>query len=349
MLSEAAVGGPPQSARADGGELQRFTDEQLLSRFFTAHDEAAFGVLLARHGPLVYAVCRRVLGDGADAEDAFQATFMVFVKKGATLRDPSRVQSWLYGVAQRTARKAKAKAARQSKSERQAREMTSKSEISDMTFDDLRSILDEEIAQLPEKYAMPLVLCYLEGKTNAQAAAHLGWPEGSMSRRLSRARELLKSRLAKRGLALSAALIAAVFARPAIACVPPHLFVSTAYAGSLVSHGVAVREVVSPATAALVDDVLGAMAATTKMIVTGVIAAATIAIVIPIILWELAAMTTPAYAGSLLGGGQASHALFSPAGNGVPVSTVSGGAANASSACAAAAAGACGSSSSPSR
>ena len=290
-------------------------------------------MLLARHGPLVYGVCRRILRNANDAEDAFQATFLVMVRKGATLRQPGRLASWLYGVAHRTARKALAKAVRRCESERQAREMPSQSELSDMRFNDLRSILDEEIGQLPEKYSLPLVLCYLEGKTNAEAAAQLGWPEGSMSRRLSRARELLRSRLAKRGLALSAVLVAAAFARSAVASVPPDLFVSTVYAGTLVADGVAVKDVVSPATAALVDDVLQSMATATKLFVTGCVAAATLLIVIPVIAWELG---TPTYAANLFHPQQDSsyHGQLAPAGSGTPVSTASGGAASSTSAAA---------------
>src|SRR5205085_10862437 len=119
-------------------------------------------------------------------------------RKGRALRDTCRLSSWLYGVSHRTARKLRAKAMLRTKSERQASQMPTKSDHRDMTYDELQAVLDEEISQLPEKYALPLILCYLEGKTNAQAAAQLGWPEGSISRRLSRARELLRSRLARR-------------------------------------------------------------------------------------------------------------------------------------------------------
>ena len=336
MLPAAAVVDLPRPVPAKDAELQKLSDEELLGRFFRAREEAAFGALLARHGPLVYGVCRRILRNASDAEDAFQATFLVLVRKGATLQQPGRLASWLYGVAHRTARKALAKAARRSESERQAREMPSQSEMSDMTFDNLRSLLDEEIAQLPEKYSLPLVLCYLEGKTNAQAAAQLGWPEGSMSRRLSRARELLRSRLAKRGLTLSAALVAAAFARPALASVPADLFASTVYASTLVADGVAVKDVVSPATAALVDDVLKGMAAATRMFVTGIVAAATLAIVIPVIAWEAWDLATPAYASSPFSGEQNVFARgqLAPAGGGTPVSTASGGAASSTSAAA---------------
>ncbi len=180
-----------------------FSDVQLLSRFFRDKEDAAFSLLVERHGPLVLGVCRRVLRDANDAEDAFQATFLCLVRKGANLREPARLSSWLYGVAQRTACKLRSKAAFRTKSERQAGQMQAKSDQSDLTLEELQAVLDEEIKRLPEKYALPIVLCYFEGKTNAQAAAQLGWPEGSISRRLSRARQLLRSRIARRGMALA--------------------------------------------------------------------------------------------------------------------------------------------------
>src|SRR6478735_2894333 len=241
-----AVSSATSTLSADAaGELAEglcvFSDVQLLSRFFRDKEDAAFSLLVERHGPLVLGVCRRVLRDANDAEDAFQATFLCLVHKGANLRDPARLSSWLYGVAQRTACKLRSKAAFRTKSERQAGQMQAESDQSDSTLEELQAVLDEEIKRLPEKYALPLVLCYFEGKTNAQAAAQLGWPEGSISRRLSRARELLKSRLSKRGLAISAALITAVFARPAVAAVPSGLLAATTRAATLAAEGVALE------------------------------------------------------------------------------------------------------------
>jgi RNA polymerase sigma factor (sigma-70 family) len=237
-------------------DLRTLRDDELLARFFQQQQDAAFSALVERYGPMVYNVCRRILGDSPDAEDAFQATFLVLVRKGSGLRDPGRLANWLYGVAYRSARKVRTQRALHARSQRWASIPSSSSEVRDMTYEELHAILDEEISQLPEKYALPLVLCYLEGKTNAQAAAALGWPEGSMSRRLSRARELLRGRLARRGLALSAALLAASLARPAVASVPGELMASTVRAGSLVARGTAVAEVVSPATAHIVEEVL---------------------------------------------------------------------------------------------
>ena len=238
MVSRLSAAEIARRVEEDPRELAELKDDQLLSRFFQDRQDAAFAVILSRYGPLVYDVCRRVLSDANDAEDAFQATFLVLVRKGGTLRQPGRLANWLYGVAYRTARKVRAKAAACGPNRKgRPSAMPTRPQVSEMTYDELRAVLDEEINRLPEKYSLPLVLCYLEGKTNAEAAAQLGWPEGSMSRRLSRARELLRSRLARRGLALTAALIAAVFTRPAVAGVPSHLVSSTIYAGSLVAGG----------------------------------------------------------------------------------------------------------------
>src|SRR5262245_35592467 len=139
MLPASAVAGEPRCAYQDPRELKVLQDDQLLSRFFESHEDAAFAVLLDRYGPLVYGVCQRILCDANDAEDAFQATFLVLVRKGGTLRQPGRLANWLYGVAYRTARKVRGKAALRTKTERQASEMPTKSDVSDMTYEELRS------------------------------------------------------------------------------------------------------------------------------------------------------------------------------------------------------------------
>src|SRR4051794_3440675 len=273
VATAAGVGESPS-------DLRCLKDDVLLARFFRAREEAAFAVLMERYAPLVYGVCRRVLNNANDAEDAFQATFLVLVRKGGTLREPGKLASWLYGVAYRTARKLRAKAALRTKSERQASEMPTKSDVSDMTYEELQSILDEEISQLPEKYALPLVLCYLEGKTNAQAAAQLGWPEGSISRRLSRARELLRSRLARRGLAMSVALIAAVFAKPSSSAVSRELLVATTRAATLAAEGAELEEVASPTAAKVALEMLASMSAASKFAIPTAIIIATVLLIV---------------------------------------------------------------------
>jgi RNA polymerase sigma factor (sigma-70 family) len=178
------------------------TDAELLDRFTRTGDPAAFAALVRRHGPMVFGVCRRVLRDPNDAEEAFQVTFLVLVRKAGGLRDPGRLANWLYGVANRVARKARVSAARRDRHERAAAapDRTPPDETPDA---ELRAVLDEEMVALPDKYRAPLVLCYLEGLTNEAAAERLGWPPGSMSYRLARGRELLRKRLVRRGIWLA--------------------------------------------------------------------------------------------------------------------------------------------------
>jgi RNA polymerase sigma factor (sigma-70 family) len=190
------------------------TDRQLLECFVRQHDEVAFEALVQRHGPMVLAVCRRVLGAGQDADDAFQATFLVLVRRAASVGKPELLGNWLYGVAYRVARKLRAQAARRRlhESAREAVAMPPPDPADDASWRELRAVLDEELQHLPPKFQAPLVLCYLEGLTNEEAARRLGWPVGSISYRLARARELLRSRLAGRCRALSPAVFAGLLA-----------------------------------------------------------------------------------------------------------------------------------------
>src|SRR5260370_24813714 len=173
------------------------TDRDLLHRFHRLRDQSAFEALLRRHGPMVLAVCRRVLTNGHDAEDAFQATFLVLVRRAGSIRDPELLANFLYGVAYRVARKARTRLVRQSQCERRATSMPAEDEYSDLALRELRDVLDQELQALPQKYQAPLVLCYLQGLSNEEAARRLGWPTGSISYRLAKGRERLRKRLVR--------------------------------------------------------------------------------------------------------------------------------------------------------
>jgi RNA polymerase sigma factor (sigma-70 family) len=186
-------------------------DQDLLQRFLADSDEAAFAALVQRHGAMVLGVCRSALHHQQDAEDVFQATFLVLARKARSIRKQQALSSWLHGVAYRLALKAKAQASR-----RQAREMEAASQLSTSTTDDrtwreLRAILHEELHRLPGKYRAPLLLCYWEGKTRDEAADQLGLTRGTFKDRLERGRNLLRSRLTGRGLVPTAALVATLF------------------------------------------------------------------------------------------------------------------------------------------
>jgi RNA polymerase sigma factor (sigma-70 family) len=183
-------------------------DAQLLERFLTRREETAFTLLVQRHGPMVLSVCQRVLGNAASAEDAFQATFLVLVQRAASIRNQHSLASWLYGVAQRVAAKARDQATARLQRERRAGQMLRKEPLDELTWHELRTVLDEEIAQLPEKNRTPLLLCYFQGKTHEQAAAELGWPTRSLTSRLARGREMLRRQLLRRGISLSAGALA---------------------------------------------------------------------------------------------------------------------------------------------
>jgi RNA polymerase sigma factor (sigma-70 family) len=231
------------------------TDGHLLRRFVIGGDEAAFAALVQRHGPMVLGVCRRVLGNVADAEDAFQATFLVLVRKADSLTGRAVLGDWLHGVARRTALNAKRLAARRRvKEQAMARPEIDREEVRD----DWLPLLDEALTRLPEKYRLPIVLCDLEGRTRREAAQRLGWPEGTVAGRLARGRALLARRLARQGAVLSGASLAVVLSQQASAGVPAALTAATVQAaGQLVMGGVTVG--ISPRVAALTEGVLKAM------------------------------------------------------------------------------------------
>jgi RNA polymerase sigma factor (sigma-70 family) len=246
--------------------LRRLADEgpedrQLLEKFARQHDEAAFATLLRRHGPLVLGVCRRMLGQEQDVEDVFQATFLVLARKAAAIRKGEAVASWLYSVATRLARRARADAARRPAPERQVVDVPVEDPPPEIVWRELRPVLDEEINALPSRYRAAFVLCHLQGKTNEQAAGELGCPLGTVLSRLSRARALLRQRLMRRGVTLSAGLFAFLVAENATpAAVPAAWTERTMKAAMLFAAGRgAVAGPVSAHAALLAQGVLHAM------------------------------------------------------------------------------------------
>jgi RNA polymerase sigma factor (sigma-70 family) len=236
------------TGRADAG----VADAQLLQRFAVGRDEAAFELLLWRHGPMVRGVCRRVLRHAEDAEDAFQATFLVLVRKAGSIGKRESLAGWLYRVAYRVALRARDAASRRPALLPLNGETPAPEVASDLVWRDLRPVLDEEVHRLPRKYSQPVILCYLQGKTYEQAARELGCPKGTLAIRLQRARELLRGRLSRRGVTLSAGAFAALLTeKAASAAVPVALVKATAHAafryaaGPAAATGAASAQVVS--------------------------------------------------------------------------------------------------------
>ncbi len=221
--------------------LAQTTDAQLLERFQTRRDGDAFAALVERHGPMVLGVCRRVLAGRDDAEDAFQATFLLFARKADTIHDGTSVAGWLYRVAYRTALRARATVGRRRDLEKRAAAMSEAHEPQRL-WDDLQPVLDEEIQRLPAKYRDSIVVRYLQGKSNEEAARQLGVPPGSLSWRLSKALEMLRHRLARRGITSATAVLTALLIENGTdAAVPVPLAAATAKAGVLFACGSAVE------------------------------------------------------------------------------------------------------------
>jgi RNA polymerase sigma factor (sigma-70 family) len=182
------------------------SDPQLLEDFLTRRDEAAFAELVRRHGPMVQNVCQSVLHNRHDAEDVFQAVFLILARKAASIRQREAVGGWLCEVAYRLALKEQAAIARRRDRQGPAEKPAVPDPLLDMTLRELHQVLLEELQRLPEKYRLPLVLCYLEGRTQTEAARQLGWAKDILRGRLNRGRSQLRARLVRRGLALSAGL-----------------------------------------------------------------------------------------------------------------------------------------------
>jgi RNA polymerase sigma factor (sigma-70 family) len=199
------------------------SDAELLASYTHDGDHAAFARLVERHGPMVYSVCRRLLADPNDADDAFQAVFLVFIRRAGSLRG-GRLAGWFYGVALRTAKEARKVSARRQRLDEKYRTTRppTETEPADPTeADDLRAVLDRELGRLTESARAAIILCDVEGRTRKEAAAELGCPEGTLATRLARARELLASRLARLGITLGAAGLIAFLTSEARAAVPP--------------------------------------------------------------------------------------------------------------------------------
>jgi RNA polymerase sigma factor (sigma-70 family) len=257
---------------ADDAALEPPTDRELLERSLVRGDGAAFDALLRRHGAMVWALCRRVLGDCPDAEDAFQATFLVLVRKGMSLDRPALLGNWLYGVAWRTARKARAASARRRAREKPLGDVPAPG--ADAPWLELLPALDEEVSRLPDKYRVPVVLCYFRGKTYAEAARTLGLAEGTIASRLARARERLRRRLSRRGSAISGGLVTAALSQAAAPAPPPSALVAaTGLAARSLAPGAALGGAISANVISLTEGVLQSMFIANLKVVAGAVLA----------------------------------------------------------------------------
>jgi RNA polymerase sigma factor (sigma-70 family) len=248
--------------RHEGAER---TDGQLLEDFRRSQDPLALEVLVRRHAPMVWGVCRRTLANHHEAEDAFQATFLVLLRKAVSIRTPELLPNWLYRVAYQTARKARQRAALRGSREKQVQVLPEPPDPrKDTAGLDLRAAIDEELGRLPEKYRTAILLCDLEGKTRQEAARQLRVPEGTVASRLATGRGLLAKRLIRRGLSASAiSLAAAGFQQAASGAVPAALLANTVKAVGLLAAGETVAAgLISAEAPALAERVLRAMALT---------------------------------------------------------------------------------------
>ena len=259
---------------AAGQKRNEQTDRDLLRAFLTANDQPSFEILVRRHGTMVLRVCRRVLGQEQDAEDAFQATFLVLARQAASIRKRTSLASWLHGVAYRMATNAGRAAARRRKHQRQAVPKTPADPALTAAWQEIQVLLDEEVERLPETVRGPFVLCCLENRSGPEVARQLGLEEGTLWKRLSRARQLLRKRLAQRGVALTTILTAtAVATQSAGSTLPPGLLTLTVTAAAPETA----LSLVSPNVTALMKGMMKTMFIGKLKIVTAVLLALALA------------------------------------------------------------------------
>jgi RNA polymerase sigma factor (sigma-70 family) len=259
---------------AEDRRLKDLPDHELPHAFLSGHDQVAFGALLRRHGSMVLHVCQNIVGNEQDAEDAFQATFLIFAKKSGSIRKTASIGSWLHGVAYRTA--LKARALRTTRQVHEARTPTVTAAPDDFSWREVQQLVHAELNRVAERYRAPLVHCYLEGKTQDEAAALLGVSKATVRKRLERGRALLRARLVRRGLGPAAILAASAWpAATSAASVPVALLDSTVKAASLIGVGPAVTaDMVSPSVIALTEGVLKAMFVAKIKLISAVVLAA---------------------------------------------------------------------------
>jgi RNA polymerase sigma factor (sigma-70 family) len=229
-------------------------DRELLQGFLLRRDEAAFAELVRRHGPMVLNVCRGVLHNQHDAEDVFQATFLVLAQKAERVRQPEAVGSWLCGVAYHLALKMRTASGRRRRCEERTEERSVADPLLDMTLRELHGVLLEELQRLPEKYRLPLILCYLEGRTQAQAAKQLGWDKDTLRGRLNRGRSQLRARLTRRGLSLSAGVFISALGGGASAALPAVRIEAAVKVAAASAAGQSLGKFVSEHAAALAEE-----------------------------------------------------------------------------------------------
>jgi RNA polymerase sigma factor (sigma-70 family) len=275
---------------ATAQKLAHLSDRELLQRFAGERDEAAFAALVKRHGAMVLHVGQRVLHNGHDAEDVFQATFLVLTRKAGSLRWHESVGNWLYQTAYRIALKVKTSAARRGVKEARAaqaplpasgrgwgRGSASATAPDDLSWREVETLLDEELHRLPVKYRVPLVFCYLEGSTRDEAAQQLGWSLSTLKRRLERGREMLRLRLVRRGLTFSAALFAPMLTQgTAKAALAPGLVQATLRSALQLTAGQPMAGLASAQVTALVEGGLKTMLATKLKVATALLLAVSV-------------------------------------------------------------------------